>query len=264
MKTRVLSNLGNGPVTSDVCLNHAITNVAAFVEELAMRDPPAAVTMRSPEHDGTGRYQFDLHRGIRTVDVDMPGVSLDEIRCTKECPRLCVDGNSWWWRYALDIARTALENHDGAVEQRIKASEQAAEFELDRQPQCSTCNSVRSLVTARAHLYEVRCYTCDPEIETWRETSWGVTYHDDSWKRATHYLVKRQHLSPEVPGHENPMHSDALCGARLSIGSCRLRRRHGGRCEPYWKVERTLVVPDLEVTDLTRFVTVAMDPGELS
>lgn len=252
--TLVLSNLGNGPVAGDTCLDHAIANITTFIKELDMKDPPVSVTMRSPGHDGTGRYQFNLHRGICTVDVDMPGLSLDEVRCTEDsmsrgCPRLYVDGNSWWWCYALDMARTALADHDGAVEQRQVASERAAEAELDRQPRCATCGCVRSLA-GRTGLYEVRCYTCEPEVETRRETRSGAVYGDDGWTRATHYLVRRQHMPPEVPGHENPMHPDALCGAMQgwrdgSTSRCRLRSRHEGRCEPYWKeIERTLVMPD--------------------
>lgn len=254
--TFVLSNLGNGPVADDTCLDHAIANITTFIKELDMKDPPVSVTMRSPGHDGTGRYQFDLHRGIRSADVDMPGLPLDEVRCTEDsmprgCPRLYVDGNSWWWCYALDMARTALADHDGAVEQRRVESERYAEDELDRQPRCTACGSVRSLVTKTGgDLWDVRCYTCDPEIETRRETPSGAVYGDDGWTRATHYLVRRQHMPPEVPGHENPMHPDALCGAMRgwrdgSTSRCRLRSRHEGRCEPYWKeIERTLVMPD--------------------
>jgi len=254
--TLVLSNLGNGPVSGDTCLDHAIANITTFIKELDMNDPPVSVTMLSPEHDRTGRYQFDLHRGIRTVAVDMPGLPLDEVRCTEDfipqgCPRLYVDGNSWWWHYALDIARTALEDHDGAVEQGIKASEQAAEDELDRRPRCAACDGVRSLVTKTGgDLWDVRCYTCDPEIKTCRETLSGAVYGDDGWTRTTHYLVRRQHMAPEVPGHENPMHPDALCESIMDTrcngtDRCRRKARHDGRCEPYWKeIERTLVMPD--------------------
>ena len=251
----VLTNPNNGPIGGDTCLSHAIADVATFIDELGMKDPPVAVTMQSPRHDGTGRYSFMLHRGIRSVDVDMPGLPLDEVRCTENvmprgCPRLYVDGNSWWWCYALDTARTALADHDGAVEQRQVASERAAEAELDRQPRCATCGSVRSLA-GRTGLYEVRCYTCEPEVETRRETPGGAVYGDDGWKRATHYLVRRQHMPPEVPGHENPMHPDALCGSMMytrgnGTNRCRRKARHDGRCEPYWReIERTLVVPEL-------------------
>ncbi len=251
----VLSNLGNGPVAGDICLDHAIANIATFIKELDMKDPPVAVTMRSSKHDGTGRYQFDLHRGICTVDVDMPGVPLDEVQCTEGsmppgCPRLYVDGSSWWWCYALGCAKDALEDHDGTVEQRLEISEQNAEAELDRQPRCPACNNVRSLVMKADDLWDVCCYTCDPEIETRRETLGGAVYCDDGWRSATHYLVRRQHMPPEVPGHDNPMHPDALCGAMRgwsdgSTSRCRLRSRHEGSCEPYWKeIERTRVMPD--------------------
>ena len=246
---------GNEPSDGDPCLDRAIANIATFIHELDMKDPSVSVTMRSPGHDGMGRYSFDLHRGIRTVDVDMPGRPLDEVRCTEDfvrpgCPRLYVDGNSWWWCYALDMARTVLADHDGAVEQRRAKSARAAEAELDRSPRCAACGGVRSLETKTGGaLWDVRCYTCDPKIETFRETTSGVVCGHDGWPRATHYLVRRQHMPPEVPGHENPMHPDALCGASVwrdgGTSSCRLRSRHEGRCEPYWKeIQRTLVVVD--------------------
>ena len=106
------------------CLDHAIANITTFIRELDIEEPSVAVTMRSPDHDGTGMYRFDLYRGIRTVNVDMPGLPIDAVRCTegavpRGCPRLYVDGNSCWWCYALDIARFALEDHDGTVEIKL-------------------------------------------------------------------------------------------------------------------------------------------------
>lgn len=221
--------------------------MAAFMEELELKNPPVAVTMQSPQHDGTGRYQFNLHRGIRAIPVDMPGLPLDEVRCTDtyrppKCPRMYVDGNSWLWCFALSIARECLEDHDGTIEQRRNARERAANLELDQQPRCVTCGAVRSLVRDSEDFHAVCCYICSPKIEMSRETFGGAVYGDESWKGVSHYLVKRQYMPPEVPGHENPMHPDALCGARFDNDRCRLRRRHEGRCEPYRKeIERILV-----------------------
>lgn len=240
-------NPGTGTIHGpDICLEHAITNIEAFIKELSMAEPRVAVTMLSPEHDGTGRYQFELHRGIRMVDVDMPGLPLGEVRCTKGDrlvpPRLYVDGSSWMWCYALGFARTALVDHDGALGRAVDESERKSDAELDRCPRCSACGSVRSVEITKEDLHVVRCYTCEPAIETRRETLGGALFGDDGWKREPHYLVKRQYMAPEVPGHSNPMHPDALCGARLQHGFCRLKARHAARCEDYWKVlERTLV-----------------------
>lgn len=227
-----------------------------------MSEPPVAVTMRSPRHDGTGRYQFVLHRGIRSVTVDMPGIPMNEVRCavehetTGDChatfgPRLYVDGNSWWWCYARDIARGELADHDGSAARRSAASEQAARDDLDRHPRCPVCGSVRCLVE-ESDVYRARCYVCDPDVTTHREAMNGAVYLDEGWRHATHYLVTLQRVPPEVPGHENPMHPDALCGATaFPLGNprrtspCRRRSRHEGRCEPYWNEERTLVRPEL-------------------
>ena len=87
----------------------------------------------------------------------------------------------------------------------------------------------------------MRCYMCEPEAETRRETPSGAVYGADGWKHVTHYIVRRLHMPPEVPNHETPMHPDALCGT----GRCRRKARHAGQCESFWKeVERTLVVPE--------------------
>lgn len=235
----------SGPVP-DACMEHSVVNIDAFIKELGMEAPAVAVTMHSPEHDGTGRYQFVLHRGIRTVDVDMPGIPLGEVRCTKGDrlvpPRLYVDGNSWLWCYGLGFARSALVDHDGTIERRIDESRRASDSELDACPYCASCGGVRSVEITNEDLYLVRCYVCEPEFETRRETLSGALFGDEAWKRVSHYLVKRQYMAPEVPGNSNPMHPDALCGARLQHGVCRLKARHTSRCEDYWKVlERTLV-----------------------
>ena len=72
-------------------------------------------------------------------------------------------------------------------------------------------------------------------------------YRDDSWKTETHYLVRRQRMAREVPGHDRWSHPDALCGAEIfrshcGHGHCIRKRGHKGQCEPSWKLlERTLV-----------------------
>lgn len=88
-----------------------------------MDDPAVAVTMPSAKRDDYGLYGFVLHRGIRTVDVDMPGLPLAEVRSDTldaMLPRLYVDGSSWWWGYALDFASEALDDHDGSIAAQLE------------------------------------------------------------------------------------------------------------------------------------------------
>lgn len=60
--------------------------------------------------DERGYVPFWLARGKRRVRLDVPGVSLDELRSEslRTAPRLYIDGASFWWRWALTVAREAL------------------------------------------------------------------------------------------------------------------------------------------------------------
>lgn len=236
----------------DVCRDHAIANIDKFIQQLAMPDPPVSVTMQSPDHDGTGRYQFMLHRGQRTVPVDMPGLPYDEVFCTRLDraipPRLYVDGNSWLWCFAIDFAVSGLRDHDGAIEAARRAHESDIDAELERQPRCQVCNNVRDVIVSGDddENYEITCVVCHPRLRTRLETTGGAVYGDPSEaKRKGHYRVTLQHMPSEVPGHDNPFHPDALCGARIGMsnGYCRRRARHDGKCEPHWKVVERIYVP---------------------
>ena len=106
--TTVLINPGTGPVPRAQS-RWARFNIAAFAREVG-RDVDVD---HVPRADGDGRWTFKLTYGKRRVEVSMPG-----------CPRACltnpdavglifpyriyVDGNSWMWRFAVEIAQEAL------------------------------------------------------------------------------------------------------------------------------------------------------------
>jgi len=232
----------------DICRDHAIANMAKFIDQLAMSEPAVSVAMRSPDHDGRGWYMFELFRGIRTVRVDMPGIPYEQVFCADidhlpgNCERLYVDGSSWFWCFAINWVRRPLSDHDGAAQRAREASEAAANAELDERPRCA-CGGVLTIAVDDDGINTIECLTCSPVYETRRENADGAVYVDTPG--VPHYVVTRQHLPPEVPGHDNPMHPDALCqGLRSSRGGCRRRSRHLGCCEPNWKViKREFVKP---------------------
>jgi len=61
--------------------------------------------------DNDGWYAWRLHcRELSTrVDIDMPGLPPDQLQLGPwKSPRLYVDGSSWLWKYALNMAVNKL------------------------------------------------------------------------------------------------------------------------------------------------------------
>ncbi len=244
----VIINPGSGPVEG-ASIRSAIANTRAFVAELGHSSPRVTVRRERRVPDG-GRYAFTLTRGVREVAVDMPGIPLDRVRYVKgrnawTFPRLYVDGSSWLWEFAVDIARGLLVDHDGAIGRQISASLRRCRRAVAKQSRCATCNTVLS-IEAGPHVqggdrydseYVIRCLECVPDISEYRMTPCGATYIDDGWKNKSHYFMRKRRLAPEVPGADSYAHPDALCRPE-----CRRKYRHEGPCEPYWKIlERTYV-----------------------
>lgn len=99
--SHIIFNLGTGPVDGATAAQ-AHDNMVAFVAALDLD----GVEFECAGDDGEGRWAFDVNRNGRTCRVDMPGVG--ELDKYKIRPRLYVDGNSWYWRFARDVAREAL------------------------------------------------------------------------------------------------------------------------------------------------------------
>lgn len=114
----VLINPGSGPL-SGVTLKHARRNMGQLLRDIRPRVPRVKVK-RVPVRDGEGRYCFELRVGQRRCIVDMPGRPLEEVRdldapLPSIPPRLYIDGDSWYWYFAVGwIMRALGVDLDGA------------------------------------------------------------------------------------------------------------------------------------------------------
>lgn len=260
--TGVIINPGTGPCNGafQPC---AEENLQQFIKDLKLSEPDVTVKpYKKLRPDDRGYFDFTLVRGQRECEISMPGIPLAEVRYYKgggsawNFQRLYVDGSSWLWEFAEEFARCALLDHDRATEKRIEASKKRCERDLAKTPRCVTCGTVREMRQQNGDdedddedgEWHIRCLTCTPSIETTRRTADGAVYIDDGWKGRDHYLVQWQELPPEVPGHEDPRHPDALCGAHVgsNLGYCRLRRAHKTPCESYRKQISRVFVPAAE------------------
>lgn len=101
-------NPGSGPIEGTTEEN-ARANMDAFAADLVLIDITTTAITRNPGADADGRYGYQL--GLddgRVIDVEMPGLPLDQVRYIDEpgqdiwdFPRLYVAGSSWIWMFAL-------------------------------------------------------------------------------------------------------------------------------------------------------------------
>jgi hypothetical protein len=104
----IVINPGTGPVEG-ATLEQAKANMDAFAADLNKRGLYVTGLTRREDADDDGRYGYLLTMGdARKLEVDMPGLPLDQVRFMDEpgqdiwdFPRLYVDGNSWIWMFAL-------------------------------------------------------------------------------------------------------------------------------------------------------------------
>jgi len=124
--------LGSERITRDspgkVLLKHAVSNMRVFVKDVRDRHGTRLKFERDGrEHDGEGLYGFWIVRSgrcptcgreytdrarvhPRRISVMMPGLSLERVRYMGEpqniwdFPRMCVDGNTWAWHFAINVA----------------------------------------------------------------------------------------------------------------------------------------------------------------
>lgn len=110
--TTVLIDPGSGPIAG-ATETVARTNMQEFLAALWLGDGVAAV-MVGPARDYAGvpdgRWAFVVSLGERSCKVEMPGVAgLAEAAASALMhPRLYVDGDSWFWDFALRTVRVAL------------------------------------------------------------------------------------------------------------------------------------------------------------
>lgn len=106
-------NPGSGPVSGATSVQ-ALANTKVFAEEVGAGsfDGPLGT-------EGDGRWAYKLWAKGRSVDVEMPGISLERVRYVDpttqniwDFPRLYVDGSSWVWLYAVDMAKSILSGEE--------------------------------------------------------------------------------------------------------------------------------------------------------
>lgn len=102
-------NPGSGPVAG-ADLMHAETNMATFLVDVATKRGVTFQSERKPDLDERGRFGFRIFIEGEQHEVEMPGLPLAEVRWMDDpdqniwdFPRLYVDGDSWVWKYAIDI-----------------------------------------------------------------------------------------------------------------------------------------------------------------
>ena len=107
-------DLGEGSISRGTEAN-AASNMTQFVEDCTAR---GLQFERVHDKDlGDGRYSFRIYQGTRSQLVRMPGLPLEQVRCVGSVdpsgyPRLYLDGNSYWWRYAVMLVMFPGEGSD--------------------------------------------------------------------------------------------------------------------------------------------------------
>ena len=239
-----ISNPGTGPI-GDARERDARRNISAFCRELDLPAPRVRIARSPTADDEVGRYGYVLHRGIRSVSVDMPGLPLERVALRPDdnawhFPRLYVDGSSWLWPLALNSVRRTLLDHDGSAERGYRQSVADCDFVMEHEPRCPTCGAIKDRYFTTdnpPYGYErLRCVACKP-VERTQVRSWDLEalYVGDSWKKLQHgcvYRVTSRLLPYEAVGGKQ----DPICTiGYYSNRQCRLRQDHAGPCEPRWK-----------------------------
>lgn len=99
----LLINPGSGPVFASTLQRTAEQNVRALRRETGLKGVKVEYV---PGSRRNGRYEFILSLGGKRVSVDMPGVTRERIEA--DWLRCYVDGNSWYWEFAVSQVRDAL------------------------------------------------------------------------------------------------------------------------------------------------------------
>lgn len=108
--TTVIINPGTG-VVKDSSLKEAKINIKKFVLDIyAKPNSGHIIARRCDVLDDGGRYGFTLHSNNRRVEIEMPGLPLDQVRWMEQSqniwkfPRMYIDGSSWIWKIGINVA----------------------------------------------------------------------------------------------------------------------------------------------------------------
>ena len=111
--TLLLVNAGTDPVEGSR-EEHATQNIAQLVQDTGLTG--IIVRRDAPKDYGEGRFAYELGYHGRKIEVQMPGLPLEQVRFLGEkgqsilpFPRLYVNGSSWQWKFAADIIKDRCE-----------------------------------------------------------------------------------------------------------------------------------------------------------
>lgn len=113
----IIINPGSGPV-GGASIEYATTNMARFMDDLIAAGHTVGA-IGNGEDQGDGRWRFVISVDGRDVEVEMPGLPVEQVRWMDEpdqniwdFPRLYVDGSSWVWKYALSACEPDDEDDE--------------------------------------------------------------------------------------------------------------------------------------------------------
>lgn len=117
MRDLVVINPGTGPIENSVPW-HAERNIRQFNLDLRLLQTVNYEWWYTPKENG--RYPFTLWTTSGKCEIDMPGIPLEDVRWIDaegqniwHYPRLYVDGSSFVWKYAVELARDKLRGITG-------------------------------------------------------------------------------------------------------------------------------------------------------
>lgn len=95
--------------------------VAALVADL---DLSGVTATRCPDHDAPGLHAYQLARGAADALVLVPPMALARVRGPLPYAQrpLLINGERWWWAYAVDLLRNILALHNPPPVRRKIAS----------------------------------------------------------------------------------------------------------------------------------------------
>lgn len=98
------------PPVVDANRDHATANLAAFERELAQRGATVtnrfAFPLRANHRKGRWNFALSNHPAQRLIQVAFPGIPLHVVK--DEGVLLAIDGETYTWDNALDVAAAAL------------------------------------------------------------------------------------------------------------------------------------------------------------
>lgn len=237
----IFINPGSGQISGLCTKANAVSNIRALIADIDMPSP-AVTRSTSPKPDGSGRWSFVLCRGKAKCRIDMPGLPLDAIRYRTDCPRLYIEGSSFWWKYVVELARLELMDHDGKIARDIAAAERKVKQVWKTNPwcKCGSALDVESIDCPNGkEKLRIRCYSCEPEVSENMESMDGRTTYTVLGRPTDrpYRVVKRARIPPADP--------NSSCHNGSGYDRCRLAYGHNGKCDPLW------LVIDVKVIDPT-------------